>query len=117
MATFTIPGGTVPQGTTEFGPVAIRRWRSAQLTVNLASMVDPIFLSVQVSDDGGATWRMLVRGDFLPGSWPSPRTGLTTTDATIDVSLGSADSHATHVKAVVENPTAFVTTGGSLVVT
>jgi len=96
MATLTIPLTTLNTGAHTFGPATVADAdKAAALTVdrtpagglNSLTAATSIDLLIEQSDDGGATWFLLVDGSIPGGAQPAFRGGGTATSDTIAVSF------------------------------
>jgi hypothetical protein len=124
-SSFTIAPLTVPAGRQVFGPFGVPGgWSAIDLTLDLANIVAPLNVLAEYSVDGGVTWLHLFSEDNVSFGI-NLLTGLpeTTTHHHADWGVNDGNDNrvpisgpAMQVRLTLTNPVAFLSSGGSLVV-
>lgn len=103
MPTLDIKPFTVPIGYSSIGIIATDQWQEASISFDLVNAVDSVVLRIEVSYDNENSWQRKATLDFDAGQ----------PDVGILVTLGHIED-VTHVRATIETPTSFNTSGGKL---
>lgn len=103
MTTLNIKPYTVPIGYSSIGIIATDQWQEASISFDLVNATDSIMLRIEVSYDNENSWQQKAALDFDAGQ----------PEVSILVTLGHIED-VTHVRATIETPTTFDTSGGKL---
>jgi hypothetical protein len=117
MKTLTIPARTIAAGVQTMGPVSPNQpWTRVAVVLDIANVTPahPLIIGVDWSHDGGVTWELLVRLTVVGPS--RDKQGVLQPNLVFDFSL--PDPFADRAfRFYTESDVAFVTAGGSVVIT
>jgi len=115
MPTVAIPARTIPAGEIVLGPMAVTRWRRAEIALDAANLVNPLLISIELSTDGGQSWRVIAAADFTGGSWLD-RNGTPHTDIGLRFALRVDAQRDDQIRMRLANTSPWQTAGGTLTV-